>query len=241
MPIAKHRPNFAELISQAAMQRQRLIDRQNNMFNSMKTEKTRRLSTISARPAAAVHPESDSIPRDHDEKVVVSLAILISTTIQAVLSSLPLRMTRLFATLLAFIALTIHTSGELSYEAHRALYIIDKIVDIFFIVFGVLSVLSVYSNAEVKQLLQWKIDIWEIIINSCIFDVVISIMALSFGTSKAAVWCRMIRLLIISTFALRSLPHIDVLVVSGDRNSHVHALLTRLVIFRAVLRLAFAR
>lgn len=219
MPVAKHRPNFAELISQAAIQRQRLIDRQNNMFRSMKTEKTRRLSTISARPAATVHPESDENPKEN-EKVVVSLAILISTAIQAVLSSLPLRVTRLFAILLAFAALSMHTAArELSYGANRSLYIIDKIVDIYFIVFGVLSILSVYSNAEVRQLLQWKIDMWEIITNSCIFDVVISVMALSFGTSSAAVWCRMIRLLFISTFALRSLPHIDVLVVSRCTNT----------------------
>ena len=216
MPVAKHRPNFAELISHAAMQRQRLIDRHKNMFHSMTTERQRKLSL----KPADVHPEVVT-HFDENSTVFVSFATLVSTAIHAFVVSLPLRLSRVAAICMAFVVLSMHTSGELGDSTTKSLNIADKTVDIFFIVFGVLSMLSMYSNIKVKQMLGGNIEIWDIVRSSCAIDVITSVIAWSLGQSKVAVWFRMLRLLIISTFALQNLPHIDVLVV---RTTHLFVL-----------------
>ena len=217
MPVAKHRPNFAELISHAALQRQRLIDRHKNVFREMSVEKQRKMSI--SNPSANIHPEvGATLEREHSDHppLLVSFAIFVSTAIKVFVSSVPIRITRLAAIILAFVILTMHTTGDLSDSIIRFLYITDKVIDWYFIVFGTLSIAASYSSAKVRQMLEGKIDMWEIVRTSCCIDVITSIIAMGLGQSTVAVWFRMLRLLVISTFALQNLPHIDVLVVSDN-------------------------
>jgi hypothetical protein len=96
----------------------------------------------------------------------------------------------------------------------KSLYLLDTITDIYFILFGLLKILSWYAKGQIKQLVHGKIEYWDLFKYTGITDVLFSALSLSFGHSYVGQWFRLVRMLTISMISLQQLPHIDVLVVS---------------------------
>jgi hypothetical protein len=220
MPLAKHRPNFSELIVVAAKQKQKKEDQQTNILQLVLNDIKLNPRTSFSHPrsnvrrvisrASTITPMGDKDEPQQDE-IHLSSLLFWSTTISSLLKSSPGRLSRILAVGLAACSLAIESSPQDHFQVFQ---FIDRIVDIYFIVFGLLKILAWYANAQIKKLVQGKVESWDLFKHSGVFDAVFSSLSFYFGHSYAGQWCRLVRLLAISTLSLQQLPHIDVLVVS---------------------------
>lgn len=223
MPLAKHRPNFSELIVIAAQQRQKIDNKQRDIFDTVLQEVKKKSSlrrTISRSSTVSPVAADESTPSGRNvfsvkgkNEIYLSTYLMYSTRISSFLNSIPCKTSRFLAVALAACSLTIESSTN---KYSTALYFIDMIIDIHFIFFGLLKILSWYAKSEIKRLVHRKIEYWDLFKYSGLSDTIFSTLSLSFGHSYIGQWFRLIRLLAISTVSLQQLPHIDVLVVSEN-------------------------
>jgi exosortase/archaeosortase len=137
--------------------------------------------------------------------------MLWSTRISSLLKSSPGRVSRFLAVGLAACSLAFESSPQ---EHLNVFGIIDRSIDLYFIVFGLLKILAWYANSQIKKLVHGKVEPWDLFKHSGVFDAVFSSLSFYFGHSYVGQWFRLVRLLAISTLSLQQLPHIDVLVVT---------------------------
>mmetsp|Transcript_17129 Transcript_17129/g.25696 ORF Transcript_17129/g.25696 Transcript_17129/m.25696 type:complete len:612 (-) Transcript_17129:1137-2972(-) len=200
MPVAKRRLNFSELITKAAALRNEQRVKQikyvkaiENLAKAVTREDIRRESSI----------------RPHSK--TVSAAVVISSYIRHFYESLPIQLTRGIIIIIAFVTLSMTASENMSDKSKRNLIISDFIVDIFFIVEGFLKLSSLFSTVIIKTDIGEKLKYVDILMDSGVVEILIAVMCLMLGHSQAGLWCRLVRVLVISTVLLKHMPHIDVL------------------------------
>lgn len=159
------------------------------------------LSSFPSPSSAAVQPNEISL----------TAALMFSTRINSYLTSTPSKLTRVLAVAIAVCSLAIASSTDMH---SRELYLVDIVIDVYFVLFGLLKILSWYAKGQIKRLVHGKIEYWDLFKYTGISDVLFSSLSLSFGHSYVGKWFRLVRLLVISIVSLQQLPHIDVLVVS---------------------------
>eukprot|EP00602_Paraphysomonas_sp_CaronLab_P008781 CAMPEP_0185029542 /NCGR_PEP_ID=MMETSP1103-20130426/15903_1 /TAXON_ID=36769 /ORGANISM="Paraphysomonas bandaiensis, Strain Caron Lab Isolate" /LENGTH=970 /DNA_ID=CAMNT_0027564335 /DNA_START=184 /DNA_END=3096 /DNA_ORIENTATION=+ len=163
------------------------------------------------RRASSISPEYTEQESSVEAKYV-TWAVTLSTWVHSVVDSAPVRISRMIVIMLAFSTLAVRTSHTLDDAREGALDYLDWLIDSYFIALGVLKLIAVHAKITVKRTLEGKIRKWDIFKNSGVIDATVSALSLSFGQGVVGDWFRLIRVLIISTFFLQHLPHIDVLV-----------------------------
>jgi hypothetical protein len=257
MPLAKHRPNFSELLVIAAKQREKVDSKQTQVIQTVLAE-IRKKSTLrrTISRGSVVKPVNDEEEEEEKKKddlrnppvtspksflrssfslpssfsstpsssgffrqnqISLTSSLMFSTRINSYLSSTPSKLSRIIAVTIAVCSLAIESSTD---NYSKSLYLLDMITDIYFILFGLLKILSWYAKGQIKRLVHGKIECWDLFKYTGISDILFSTLSLSFGHSYVGQWFRLVRLLAISTVSLQQLPHIDVLVVSPHPNPH---------------------
>lgn len=239
MPIAKHRADLAELISIAAIQRKRINQRQrrhHSVFHANHETLTSRLQSYLSKNTSNNNnnnevrdDELNTIQSENDNVSRIAIAsmkfkvfrekyeelfLYISSSMRVFLEYLPIRILRLFIILLAFFNLTVEASREVKiHKLTQAVTILDKTVDIYFITEGIIRMLAIYSQLETLKYLKFGTSLLVFLRKSGISDVIIASCSLSLARDSTGNWIRLLRVLIISSFTLEEVPHLEVLMV----------------------------
>lgn len=233
MPVAKKRADLAELISVAAVQRTRIAKRQrrhsiirikraiSNESTSGRIalkDKVRNLVTLLSQAESIPHNGSESTKDDTTEQSKGAEAsgsneciLYVSAHIHWFLELLAVRILRLFVILLAFLTLSYEASDHRGSCASSVICrTVDISIDIFFIVEGALKFFAFYAHMDMNKVLTFE----TVLRRSGLSDMGIAMGSVVFARNQAGDWFRLIRVLLISSFAVEEMPHLEVLLVS---------------------------
>lgn len=245
MPVAKKRADLAELISVAAVQRQRIAKRQRRHHSIFRIKraiankrttsnyialkaKVRSIFASISQSESVPHPASESSEDELSEPVegVNELTLYISAHIHWFLELVAVRFVRLFIIVLAFITLSYEASDSKGKCASNHLCKnVDISIDIFFIVEGVLKFFAFYAHIDMRKVLNFRHNLFDSFLRrSGVSDVAIALGSVVLARSRAGDWCRLVRVLLISSFAVEEMPHLEVLLVSGIAVFRIYSL-----------------
>jgi hypothetical protein len=224
MPLAKHRPDFAELITIAALQRKSIHKRQKKHYKNIRRESIRHKTS------------DDDKENDLPDKTVANstrrAVIDMSDSIRWFLELLPIRLIRVSVVLLAFLNLTYEAQtirGE-NPNYDEGVDVSDKIVAAYFLLEGTLKVFAFYAHMDMHKAFDLKIDSVLCFRKLGFVDIILGIFSLYFGSNQIGGWFRLLRVLLISSFALDETPHL-VILVSGITHGLKSILSTCLLLF----------
>lgn len=123
------------------------------------------------------------------------------------------KFTRFVAIVLAFTIVIVITSGHESEDLYAAMYILEYICDVYYILDGTSKLFSMYAYVEiVHNHLYQKITRTTYLRRSGVVDLLIAVLSLVYiYDSMTNRWLHLIRCACISLFYLEQLPQIDVL------------------------------
>mmetsp|Transcript_4917 Transcript_4917/g.9241 ORF Transcript_4917/g.9241 Transcript_4917/m.9241 type:complete len:1103 (-) Transcript_4917:96-3404(-) len=244
MPLAKHRPDFQELITIAALQRKSIHKRQNKHYASLRKKDNKLKYSASAEEdedgEGRINTEDGDGEHHSDMEAKTALAkitrkdvlIDISDFIRWFLDLFVVRMVRISVVILAFLNLTYEaqtTRGDNS-DFDNAVQISDTIVAVYFLLEGSLKVLAFYAHMDMHKAFDLKIDTVLCFRRLGFVDIILGILSLYFGANRTGGWFRLLRVLLISSFALDETPHL-VILVSGITHGLKSIMSTCLLLF----------
>jgi hypothetical protein len=197
MPIVPHRASFTELITQAAIQRKSERERDKHKMHLMKHDSRKSMLIKSESPHIDVgaHPGS----------------LLLMANIRIFLHSKYWRAFHSIWYIIAIITLTLATT-RMTESTLSAVIVLDHLVDAIFLFEGVLKLLS--SLISLLHLVEEKRSHLDRFLDMGILDIIVACVSLSAGRTILATWFRLFRVIVIVSLSLRTLEHIDVLIVS---------------------------
>lgn len=198
MPIVPHRASFTELIAQAATQRKSERKRDEQKMHIMKLESRKNLGST-----------------DEDPHVLTGMQLeplVIMAHMRIFLLSRPWRFFHSIWFMIAIVTLTLATTRMSDYTL-SAVIVLDHLVDAIFLLEGVLKLMStlislIYHVEDTKSSFAKFLEMG-------VLDIVVACVSLSSGRTILATWFRLFRVIVIISLSLRSLEHIDVLIVSN--------------------------
>mmetsp|Transcript_13936 Transcript_13936/g.20843 ORF Transcript_13936/g.20843 Transcript_13936/m.20843 type:complete len:1108 (+) Transcript_13936:199-3522(+) len=240
MPVAKHRADLAELISIAAVQRKRLNHRQrrhHSLFTTRRESQPRIrkfsksikqrlenvIKNVSRQECSTVLEESvsdfeqeDNLPEKETQpngsrKQQRQLALRLSSQIHWFLELPLVRFSRLFVIFMAFFTLSYEASNGISSFMDNAVVEADIVIDSYFIMEGVLKLLALYAHLDMHKVFRQKVGVILFLRRSGIIDIIIASCSVIFARNRVGDWFRLVRILLISSFALEEMPHLEVL------------------------------
>ena len=227
MTIIKHRANFAELIAQAAKLKKQNGTKEDDVYRIVKS--------LHDRNAAAAEDESIRSSEESDRSgsahlssskssvLKSSISTMIQPTHKAkangfqlsyfaykLVESLPFRVTRFLIIILAFFLLGCDTDKVLRGKPVKVA--LDSVVDVFFIVIGVMKFISLHFRNSFIEHVQEKMLVMGMLRNSGILNISISICSIIFVSFPAVGgWFRLLRVCVLTIVELNQIPQIDVL------------------------------
>ena len=220
MTIIKRRANFAELIAQAAAQKRANAHKEDDVYQLVQAVHRAAISDSGSEESSmrTTEEERSSSRRSGDLK---SMNFQQSAQVQAnkyqisyyaykLVESLPFRVFRLIIITLAFILLGFDTDKSMrKNDAKKAL---DGVVDVFFIVIGIMKFVALHFRNSLIQHAKLKMSFAGILRNSGFLNITISICSLVFVSYPAVGgWFRLLRVCILTMVELNQIPQIDVL------------------------------
>jgi hypothetical protein len=216
MPIVKHRPNLAEVVSVAAVHKQRAIDHQRrSSIAAINPAAVQGLSvhTLSASQKSRLHQSPKSSCKNDDTLPEnVSLFEYISRLFHAILHTVVMHWLLFIFVILAFTALSIATIYP-DRKDDAPLRTLDMVVDIYFIVEGTFKLLAYYTHYDLLIKYKKKVTFIHHLHRCGLLDVTIAVLSLVMKNHNISIWVRLIRVLIITTFVLDATPHLEILMV----------------------------
>jgi hypothetical protein len=214
MPVVRHRLNFSELIVKAADQITKQKERDAKYAHAIETHAKRRASTASD----ALHERATNTFKTHS--MLVSLILVCSSKCRQFLNSNFGHILLSIFMIAAFITLSAATSQSITNDMGDSLVVLDLAVDAYFLTQGLLKTFVLFSTVVVKNDIGEKLQYNILFVDSGIVEIVFSVISIFSGESQLNLWCRLLRLLFISTVSLKHIPHIDVLLVC-DTNAFI--------------------
>ena len=238
MPIAKKRADLAELISVAAVHRKKIAKRQRRLHsifrikralssnesgsirkNTLKKTVRSVLDSLSHRLSRSdtLTPEGEEAAPPVESESSNGLALYASAHIHYFLEHIAVRVVRLVIIVLAFLTLSLEAAGSSrgrcsNNDICRGT---DILIDIFFIAEGALKFLAFYAHMDMHKVFNFKTNGFVVFLRrSGISDIIIASASLVLARRNAGDWFRLLRVLLISSFALEEVPHLEVLLVS---------------------------
>lgn len=248
MPLAKHRPDFAELITIAALQRKSIHKRQNKHYASLRKKDNKKgnnnssLNLENVIEKEEVDEDSPVVGRQRSPgkaaqsalaKITKKDAIIdMSDKIRWLLDLFIVRVIRISIVVLAFLNLTYEaqTTRGNNPRYDYGQQISDTIVAVYFLLEGTLKVLAFYAHIDMHKAFDLKVDSVLYFRKLGFVDIILGILSLYFGANTTGGWFRLLRVLLISSFALDETPHL-VILVSGITHGMKSIMSTCLLLF----------
>lgn len=247
MPLAKHRPDFAELITIAALQRKSIHKRQNKHYASLRKKDNKKGNNSSLNLENVIEKEevdedSPMVGRQRSPgkaaqsalaKITKKDALIdMSDKIRWLLDLFIVRVIRISIVVLAFLNLTYEaqTTRGNNPRYDYAQQISDTIVAVYFLLEGTLKVLAFYAHMDMHKAFDLKVDSVLYFRKLGFVDIILGILSLYFGANTTGGWFRLLRVLLISSFALDETPHL-VILVSGITHGMKSIMSTCLLLF----------
>ena len=219
MPLAKHRPDFAELIDIAALQKQSIDKRQKKHYTTIRKQTIQRQGSNNNLGEGSSDGDNDkesSARKALDILTTHHLLVDISDRIRWILDSFLIRAVRIGIMLLAFLNLTyeaqtIHRENS---KYDNAALIVDFVVSLYFIVEGTLKLFAFYAHLDMHKVFDSKVDSSLLFRKLGIVDITLGVLSLNFRTSVVGGWFRLLRVFLFAYVTLEETPHL-VILVSG--------------------------
>lgn len=234
MPVAKKRADLAELISVAAVQRRKVAKHQrkrhsvhrikraisneghtNGSFlrkkirNAINALSFKNINSGKSDTVDESEPTSQSIEGEDE------LTLYLSAHIHYFLEHIAIRIFRIFIIILAFLTLSYEAANTGSNGMDTVAITIDIIIDFFFAFEGALKFFAFYAHMDMHRVFNFKTNGYVLFFRkSGVMDMVIATASLLFARRRTGDWIRLFRVLLISSFALEEVPHLEVLLVS---------------------------
>jgi hypothetical protein len=233
MPVVKHEPDFAELVSHAAERRNRSTEQWNHAVFELYGDSIDPLmlaykkitgQVTTTQEANQNAPDTPEI--QHEPKELVYLI----SSLSYMLIIGPLMYPRLLVIFFAVVTLLFRLSDPITREITSSLSnTLDLIINAYFLFEGVLRLLTIPAVFEIRKR-HYEEDIP--LINSLAYEIlrcgwieiVISLLSLAilseYDNSNSICWFNLFRLSFIANFFVLELPQIEVLLVTLSLTPH---------------------
>ena len=212
MPLVKRHDTLTDLIKKGAEKKQSLHDerrRQSAYYAGW---------TLEEKPESIAYDETGAPRVDPEEK---DKLLPVSSLALWVVEMQFIKCTRFIALIGAFVILTVDasTNPEEAGSLLDFVYPLDYVVNVYYIIDGVIKMMSMYSYISIAKNCSQTITMTTYCRRSGIIDVPLSVFCLIYRNDTAVnKWLHLIRCIALSLFFLEQTPQIDVLMV---RASHI--------------------
>mmetsp|Transcript_8029 Transcript_8029/g.13615 ORF Transcript_8029/g.13615 Transcript_8029/m.13615 type:complete len:1010 (-) Transcript_8029:710-3739(-) len=223
MTIIKHRANFAELIAQAAKQKKANATKEDDVYRKVKLLHDKAAAEDEYSSSRDSSERSMQVPSDKSSILKSGISTIMNPTHKTkaknfqmsyyaykLVESVPFRVTRLVIIALAFFLLGCDTDRTLREKPVKVA--LDSVVDVFFIVIGVMKFFSLNFRNSLIEHVNEKMSFMGMLRNSGILNISISICSLIFVSYPTiGGWFRLLRVCVLTAVELNQIPQIDVL------------------------------